>query len=1257
MLNRIVILLVLAGFFVLAWFSPAPDRNQMEEGYVSLFNGYSLDGWHTIGGESTFRAERGEIIGTHGPGENTFLRTEKTYSDFSLKMQMRWDELGNSGVLFRAQQREDGRAYGYQYELDHSDRAWTAGIYDEARRGWLQNLENNQPAREAVKIDDWNEIHIQAQGPVLKTWINGVPAADIIDVFDAEGFIALQVHSGDIGVMRWRNLRLKQLEGLGTTGDALDGRRQVRDFSLDREIKVCEQATRLLLRKARAIGGNPQFVELQLTSSEAQVSVQRPGKLTTLEALSLPAADWHRVRVVSQGQRMVVSVGDEDVARLDSSDLPDRGQLLIEAAPCAEPVELASLVWTDLTPRNAEPLFYETLDKEVAPVHSPEEALSTFRIAPGYQLELAAAEPLIGDPVAAAWDEYGRLYVVEMRSYMPDAYGTDRGTALGRVVRLEDTDGDGAMDTSEVFLDGLTYPRAVAVVNEGILIGEPPNLWLCELPEPGANCVNKRRLGDYGATEGDGNVEHLENKLLPGLDNWYYNSKSSRSLRIVDGKLESRYSLFRGQWGIAKDDVGRLYYNHNSNLITADFFAAEDIFSQESFSPVLGLGEVLTAPEEVYSVRVNPGVNRAYLDNTLRADGRLRAATSASGLTPYRANSMPALSGDIFVAEPAANVVAQFSISEQDIALKAEHRLYEDPDWGQREFIGSTDERFRPVDVINGPDGGLYLVDMYRGLIQDEHFLTEELREQVLQRELDAPIGLGRIWRVRAQNGDASPAVIPGGKSPAQLLALLSSDNGWVRDTAQRLLLKTPGKQTVGLKSLAIGDTTVPALHALWTLHGRGELDRATVLAVMASKDPHRQVQALRAGSNQLTQQDLLMLAGQPYAERVVMQLAFALGSRSAAADVQASLERILKEHGGKALIQQAVVRSLRYQEVTFLQRLVDGDLFAIQSEASSALLYQLALSAYRSVRPDLGSDEPAPASLNTLLDIVYSQTGDREWVQLAMLEGLYSITRSTGFKSAAFDSAPKIFTDSAVDETSPLWGARLKGRRAFTWPGDELAAGITPLSPNQMARMESGGQMYSACAACHGNDGAGISGLGPALADSNWVNGAPEHLGRIILQGFDTQRNGVMPPHGHLAELNDEGLAGLMLYLRRSWGNTADPISVEKTASIRQSSAARATPWTVSELEQVEVDRGYDRFAGEYKVSFVTMTFSVEKGELHVSVPMYGGGQLEEESDGVFIASLDAKALRIEFDINEDGSVPSLTLFTDGQKIPVKRK
>jgi len=195
---------------------PPPQAEPDAEGFVPLFDGKTIAGWRKAGGDATYWTEDGCIVGKVGPGPNTFLCTEKTFSDFILKVEAKFDVPGNSGIQFRSHQRPDtGRVYGYQCEIDPSDRSWSAGIYDEARRGWLFTLENKEDARKAFKRDDWNEFVIEAKGRHLKTYLNGVPCADYVDESDQadlEGFIALQVHRGKQGQIRWRNIRIKVLD-------------------------------------------------------------------------------------------------------------------------------------------------------------------------------------------------------------------------------------------------------------------------------------------------------------------------------------------------------------------------------------------------------------------------------------------------------------------------------------------------------------------------------------------------------------------------------------------------------------------------------------------------------------------------------------------------------------------------------------------------------------------------------------------------------------------------------------------------------------------------------------------------------------------------------------------------------------------------------------------------------------------------------------------------------------------------------------
>ncbi len=187
-----------------------------EAKWQDLFNGKDLKGWKSLNGSAEFIVKDKTIIGTAKVGTpNTFLATDKMYDDFILEFEFKVDDGLNSGVQFRSQSLknyQDGRVHGYQYEIDPSDRAWTGGIYDEARRGWLYTLTNNPGAQKAYRNQEWNIARIEAIGSSLRTWLNGVPAADLIDDMTLSGFIALQVHSvneANAGKkVSWRNIRI-----------------------------------------------------------------------------------------------------------------------------------------------------------------------------------------------------------------------------------------------------------------------------------------------------------------------------------------------------------------------------------------------------------------------------------------------------------------------------------------------------------------------------------------------------------------------------------------------------------------------------------------------------------------------------------------------------------------------------------------------------------------------------------------------------------------------------------------------------------------------------------------------------------------------------------------------------------------------------------------------------------------------------------------------------------------------------------------
>ncbi|WP_406684690.1 DUF1080 domain-containing protein [Seonamhaeicola sp. MEBiC1930] len=185
--------------------------------WVDLFDGKTLNGWSKIGGNANYKVENGAIVGvTVKNTPNTFLRSDNMYGDFILELDYKVDSTMNSGIQIRSNSFENymnGRVHGYQVEIDPSDRAWSGGIYDEARRGWLNPLEGNEEAKKAFKQNDWNHYRIEAISDTIKTWVNGVPASYLIDDKTAEGFIGLQVHSikdhqKEGTNIIWKNIRI-----------------------------------------------------------------------------------------------------------------------------------------------------------------------------------------------------------------------------------------------------------------------------------------------------------------------------------------------------------------------------------------------------------------------------------------------------------------------------------------------------------------------------------------------------------------------------------------------------------------------------------------------------------------------------------------------------------------------------------------------------------------------------------------------------------------------------------------------------------------------------------------------------------------------------------------------------------------------------------------------------------------------------------------------------------------------------------------
>lgn len=388
-----------------------------------------------------------------------------------------------------------------------------------------------------------------------------------------------------------------------------------------------------------------------------------------------------------------------------------------------------------------------------SPVLPVAEALKSFKLAPGFAIEAFAAEPLVEKPIALDFDPSGRLWVCEMLGYMPDIDGKGEEIPQGRIVVVEDSDHDGKADKRTVFLDKLHLARAVAVYPDGILYTDDTELrWQ---KRDGLKPVGEPEIAVKGWVEA-GNVEHKTNGLVRNLDNWLYNAKSGKRVRRIDGKWVMEITPFRGQWGIAHDDYGRLYHNNNSTFLFGDQVAPNLLAGNPGVN--LKTQEYTQlGPNNTWPARVTPGVNRAYIakkngypEDTLDpATNKLKTTTASAGMVIYRGTNFPSgWQGRGLVGESVVNLVKVIQIDDSDGKLSGSHP------YGKTEWLASTDERFRPVNLYNSPDGAVLLLDMYHGIIQDKTFMTSYLRDQYLSRGLDKPAtGNGRIYRIRHNSG------------------------------------------------------------------------------------------------------------------------------------------------------------------------------------------------------------------------------------------------------------------------------------------------------------------------------------------------------------------------------------------------------------------------------------------------------------------------------------------------------------------------
>lgn len=467
---------------------------------------------------------------------------------------------------------------------------------------------------------------------------------------------------------------------------------------------------------------------------------------------------------------------------------------------------------------------------------SAEASLDNMTIEEGFEVKLIASEPLISAPVAMTFDNRGRIWALEMNGFMPDTLGTGEDSPSGKVVILEDEDQDGEMDNRKVFLDSLRLPRALCLIENGLLVGEPPYLWYYEIKgdKPGKKVLVDSLYAD------DGNVEHQPNGLLRAMDNWIYNAKSAKRYRKDGDRWIIENTHFRGQWGISQDNYGRLFYNHNSANVLGDYFSPGLGATNKNQREVAGYNMTIVPDNRVYPAHATPGVNRGYLPGVLDSTQRLVNFTAACAPLIYRGGLFgAAFKQQSFVAEPAGNLIKRNVMNLDSGYVATGRQAYE-----QKEFISSVDERFRPVNISDGPDGAIYVLDMYRGIIQHKTYLTPYLKSEIKKRELTQPLVCGRIYKVVPKGEDPEFRAMP--ENPQELVKLLSDRNGWIRDRAQQILVDRKNQDVVPALRKALKSNLVFArIHALWTLEGLHALNTQEVLTSLKVKSWPVRMQAL----------------------------------------------------------------------------------------------------------------------------------------------------------------------------------------------------------------------------------------------------------------------------------------------------------------------------------------------------------------------------------------------------------------------------
>jgi putative membrane-bound dehydrogenase-like protein len=477
-----------------------------------------------------------------------------------------------------------------------------------------------------------------------------------------------------------------------------------------------------------------------------------------------------------------------------------------------------------------------------------DEEVEKFVLQPGYKLSAVLTEPKVEQPAAITFDGNGRMYVLELRSYMLTADSEGTLEPVSGISRWEDKDNDGVYETGGLFVDSLVFPRFVLPVGPNSILtmeSNADNVYKYTDTDNDGKADKKEFFTDnFGRA---GNVEHQQAFLYWGMDNWLYSTVNPFRVRETEsGVIRESTASNYAQWGITHDDDGKLWFQGGSNGLPSYFqfpvhygdYIVEDNFA-EGFDVPWG-APVLTAD-------MQGGMGAVRMP-----EGTLNRVTGAAGNDVFRGHRLPEeLRGQYFYGEPVARIVRQVNAEVKE-GLTMLHNVYQGK---QEEFIRSTDPLFRPVDMATAPDGTMYIVDMYHGIIQEGEWtpVGSYLRVKIEQYQFDKVVSLGRIWRLTHESmkrDKTQPRMYD--ESTADLIKHLEHPNGWWRDMAQQVIVQRNDKSVAPrlAEMVRTNDNLLARFHALWALEGIGMLDPTLVKEMMKQENPRMRKVAMWASES-----------------------------------------------------------------------------------------------------------------------------------------------------------------------------------------------------------------------------------------------------------------------------------------------------------------------------------------------------------------------------------------------------------------------